>query len=548
VTDKLEVIQLQFQKRNARKRGPTSSDQINDTNEELAIDLANLNSQWNNRLVPLTESLPNGVPSAGVDAFANGLDGANLYVDQNATASVNSLYFNTATTRPNSVLEQFDAVYSTVNTIRDDLENQISNTTLTATQISFADAPGLYASANVEEALLEVMTQVNALSLVSSTLDLSAVAQPYLPSIDDTFDIGSPTNRIRDIYLGPASLTMIANSADSEAPSDVEYTLTVDVTTGALRITETGSGDVLLNMIAGTGVSFPTGASGLNQALNDLTDVTTSPSINQVLTYNGSIWIASTPAAPVFTGVASNITPDVNNTRDIGDDGTPLRWRDGYFDGVIHANGSGSRFRSDFTNVAALPAAASYRGMFAYAIAEDTPRMSDGNDWRELVSVESSVGDLSDVAVSGPSDRETLVRVGSQWVNDELEMGDLGDTALGGLVAGDALEYDGADWVPVAGVQPRYNPTSVISGAYVAVAGDLVLADMIVSGINVTLPTAAGIDGQCIVVKNVTSGLAPLNVLASGVQTIDGQPSLTVSGAFETATFCAFGGDSWATI
>ena len=95
MTDKIELIQLQFQKRTARQRGPTSSDQINDTNEELAVDLASVNDQWNNRLVPLTESLPNGIPSSAVDAFANGLDGANLYVDQDATASVNSLFFNT---------------------------------------------------------------------------------------------------------------------------------------------------------------------------------------------------------------------------------------------------------------------------------------------------------------------------------------------------------------------------------------------------------------------------------------------------------------------
>jgi hypothetical protein len=148
VSTKIEEIQVLFQRRNARKRGPTSSDQFNDMTEEIAHDLATLNEQWNNRLVPLTSALPDGVTDSDVDIYTNGLDGGNLYVDYSASRVLNSTYYNTVSSRPNTVLEQFDTIYSLVNTIRDDLENQISSTVLTAIQIPVTDALGLYQSSN----------------------------------------------------------------------------------------------------------------------------------------------------------------------------------------------------------------------------------------------------------------------------------------------------------------------------------------------------------------------------------------------------------------
>ena len=190
MTDKLKTIQLQFQVRNARKRGPTSSDQINDTNAELAADLAELNSQWNDQLVPLTTSLPNGVPDTDIDAFLNGLDGANLYVEQNATASVNSLYFNTPNARPNSVFEQFADVYSSITAVTTSLENLINNTSVAALQVSITDSSSLYAASNVEDALSEVMTNLNtlngaaengaadSLNTTTNPVDVSASAAP----------------------------------------------------------------------------------------------------------------------------------------------------------------------------------------------------------------------------------------------------------------------------------------------------------------------------------------------------------------------------------
>jgi hypothetical protein len=159
VSTPVETIQILFQVRNARKRGPTSSDQYNDSIEEIAHDFAALSSQWNNRLVPVISALPDGTVDSTIDAYANGLDGSNMYVDADSSVSSNSTYYNTLSTRPYTVLEQFNNVYTLVNTIQDTLESEINSSTVTASQVAVVDTAGLYVGTNVETCLAEVIQQ-----------------------------------------------------------------------------------------------------------------------------------------------------------------------------------------------------------------------------------------------------------------------------------------------------------------------------------------------------------------------------------------------------
>src|SRR5688572_11239152 len=133
-------------KRNARMRGPTSSQQQNDMADEIAHDLGELNSQWNDRLVPLLDALPNGTEGSSdfVDAFANGLDGKTMFVDSDSTVSEESAYFNAAADRPNTLKEQISAIYSTITAVQEDLQNELSQTFFTADQISINDTAGLF--------------------------------------------------------------------------------------------------------------------------------------------------------------------------------------------------------------------------------------------------------------------------------------------------------------------------------------------------------------------------------------------------------------------
>lgn len=100
-------------KRNQRLRGPTSSEQQNDLQAELVRDLTNIQREWNNKVVPLCQTIPDGVADSSVDAFLNGLDGQTLYVKADATnTSALATYYNTSKDRPNTVYEQFVNVYA----------------------------------------------------------------------------------------------------------------------------------------------------------------------------------------------------------------------------------------------------------------------------------------------------------------------------------------------------------------------------------------------------------------------------------------------------
>lgn len=264
MADRLETIQVLFTKRNARRRGPTSSYQYNDSIEEIAHDFSALNEQWNNRLVPLTDGLPDGsegLVASSVDAFTNGLDARTLFVNHDATASVDSEYYKVSAERPTTVYEQIVDIYSTISTLEEDLEDQINNKILTAQEISITDSGGLYTAENVEAALAEVMTQVEAISISSSSvLDLSAVDQHYLPETDNLYDIGSTSKRIRSLYVTGSSVYVQSKTTDTGSPPNKDFSFSINTTTGKLQIKDDTT--VVAEFDASTGASFPAGGGG----------------------------------------------------------------------------------------------------------------------------------------------------------------------------------------------------------------------------------------------------------------------------------------------
>lgn len=174
MADNLETIQIAFTKRNAKSRGRTSSEDFNDMIEELSHDLVAFNTQWNNRLVPLVSTIPDGTDDANVDALTNGLSGRHLYTDATATATYNTTYYSTTNSRPKSILEQFIEVYNQIQTVQNNLETQIAGVLPTAEQIIISDTGALYDATNVETALAEIASDVN--NLVIPTVTSSAPA------------------------------------------------------------------------------------------------------------------------------------------------------------------------------------------------------------------------------------------------------------------------------------------------------------------------------------------------------------------------------------
>jgi hypothetical protein len=169
---KTSSLQIAYTVRRAPQNGPSSSAKFNDILDELAHDLAAISDQWNNSLVTLLDTLPDG--TIDVDAFVDGLSGSTLYVDPTATSTYNTTYYNTDAARPRTVYEQFVNLYTAIDTIQEDLSDQITQTVPTASQISISDAGGYYAAEDVETALEEVKSELDLLGNVTSVFSVIA--------------------------------------------------------------------------------------------------------------------------------------------------------------------------------------------------------------------------------------------------------------------------------------------------------------------------------------------------------------------------------------
>ena len=154
---KIDTLYISFTDRNARRRGPTSSEAWNDIHDELASDLAGLYDQWNNRLKPLSSTLPDGTVDTNIDAFTNGLDGQTLYTKSDATTD-DTDYYNTSYVRPKTVYEQFQDVYDDLETLETNLSGQISGQVFSAANISIVDNNSFFDATEVESALSELYT------------------------------------------------------------------------------------------------------------------------------------------------------------------------------------------------------------------------------------------------------------------------------------------------------------------------------------------------------------------------------------------------------
>lgn len=125
----INQLSLSLIKRNVPYRGPRTSDSWNDTIDEIASDLAAITSEWNNKLHPLLASIPDGTDDVNVDAFLNGLDGKQLYTDQNATdTSDNGELWSTAYSRPLTIKETIDSMKDEIESNYNDLATLVSDT------------------------------------------------------------------------------------------------------------------------------------------------------------------------------------------------------------------------------------------------------------------------------------------------------------------------------------------------------------------------------------------------------------------------------------
>ena len=247
--EKIENINVLLVKRNMPSKGPTSSSAINDTISEVSRDLLEIQDQWNNRLVSLAAALPDGSPTSSVDAFTNGLDGRNLYVDQDATTVYHSTYYAPGPGRPSTVYEQFESIYTSLTALEEEIDNQINGLARTASQVSIADRANLYTATNVETALAEVRVAVNLLST-----NITAVLTT--PSIDNYYSIGTSSYRWKEEYLGAGGLHLYVLAGEGGG-SIRDYSFQVD-TSGYFLLKDSSSTTLRIEPTTGSLTAYQT--------------------------------------------------------------------------------------------------------------------------------------------------------------------------------------------------------------------------------------------------------------------------------------------------
>lgn len=550
MTDRLEEIQILLQKRVARARGPTSSATFNDSIDEISHDLANFADQWTSRLVPLTSTIPDGVTDATVDAFADGLDGRTLYTHHEATVSVATSYYNTSSARPYTIYEQFVNVYQTIELLQEDLESQIDDIITTAAQISIIDSGSLYDSANVEDALAEIMSRVNLLAL--GGLDLSAVAQHYVPATDNTYDIGSAAKRVRSVYLSGGSLHIHSKITDPSTPPAKSFQWRINTSTGNLELLD---GTTVVASYSDAGATFPAGGA-LTMALDDIDDVDIStPTTGQSLQYDGANWVNG--AAALEPGGTSGAV-QFRNSGGVFDGNTDLFWDD-----TTKRLGVGDATPEETVTIVGGVKLSLAEQASAGTLQWDGSNFQghNGSGWVDLdiQTIVSTIDDLNDVAIVTPASGEYLVYTGSEWENVEIQavagvsdLDDLSDVTVTGPTSGEYLVYTGSQWentsVIATSASPEWTVTDVKTSTYTASIGELVRCDSTVGAFEVDLPEATvGNKGQTVMVKNVTSGLNTITVDPNLAQLIDGKATTTISEAYRALTLISYG-DGWGII
>ena len=77
--------------------------------------------------------------------------------------------------------------------------------------------------------------------------------------------------------------------------------------------------------------------------------------------------------------------------------------------GTIDITGSGNKIRFNFANTGAFPNATTYQGLFAVATGTAKAYFADSGAYNEIITENSSIKDLSDVAATSPTNGQVLI-------------------------------------------------------------------------------------------------------------------------------------------
>lgn len=234
--DQLTSFAFSFKYRAAPKTGPRSSEAWNDCFSEISNDLNNISTQWNNKLVILTDGLPDGTLDSLVNAFKFGLDGTQMWVDGDATSTSDATYYNTSRSRPKTIKEQFEAVYNTITANIESIETSLSedSTGLTAAQKADIGAHIFDSSQTSSSTSIDGKSERNRLNILQLAYDL------YGPSatLNNNGSQALTTADIKDM------LTALMQLHNSDWNSDTAVSHTSSFTLAQTSVLQTPSASI----------------------------------------------------------------------------------------------------------------------------------------------------------------------------------------------------------------------------------------------------------------------------------------------------------------
>lgn len=402
-------------------------------------------------------------------------------------------------------------------------------------------------------------------SFSSTTWEVSS--NHLLPTADDSYDIGSPTRKVRDIYVGNNSLKIGDNNTPLRvnANGDLEFG-TDEVLTDATLATVATSGQyadllgapTLSNVATSGAYADLTGAPTLSTVATSgaYSDLSGAPTLSNVATSGAYADLSGTPSLSTVatSGAYADLlgAPTLSNVATSG----------------AYADLSGTPTLSTVANTGAYsdligaPTLSNVATSGAYADLSGTPTLSavatsgSYNDLSDKPAIPSASTDLSDTAdlarLASPSftgtptaptpalgDDSTKIAT-TAYVQDEItnlggvnSLDDLSDVALSGtLSAGEVVRYSGTAWVD-----------STLASTDLSDSADLArLASPNLTG-NPTAPTPAGSDNSTSIATTAYVQTEITNM--STVDALNDLSDVTISGTQGAGEVIRYSGTGW---
>lgn len=243
-----------------------------------------------------------------------------------------------------------------------------------------------------------IVTETSTDTLTNKTLTL-----PIISSILNSGTLTLPTST--DTLVGKATTDILTNKSIA-ASSNTITGLTNTNLSGSAGITNANIANSFIqisdesstvgSVSLGGRIEFITGA-GIDTLIENGNRVRISTSsIPNASLSNSSVSIGTstiTLGAAATTSIAN-----LNLTGTSALSGT----------GTIDLTGSGNKIRFNFANTGAFPNATTYQGQFAVATGSAKAYFADSGAYNEILSENSSIKDLSDVAATNPTNGQVL--------------------------------------------------------------------------------------------------------------------------------------------